>query len=228
MDLIAHRGFAERGPENALETLRRATEVAEAVEFDVRLAGDDEPVVFHDSTVDRLTDASGPVAAYTAAELSALPVAGTEATIPTLAAALDALDGPIVADLKTDRVPDRLPGLLRAYGSPVLVSSFDPGILRGLPNDLASALLCAPGAFQADVPDGAPDGAEAAVNLATDLGAAAIHPHYSLCSSAVVEEAHSAGLRVNAWTVRSRDVGARMESVGVDGAIADSPDYVDG
>lgn len=228
MEVIAHRGFADCGTENALETLRRATDVADAVEFDVRLAGDGEPVVFHDRTVDRLTGACGPIAAHTAAELAELALDGTAGTIPTLAAVLDALEGPVVVDLKADDVTDRLLGLLRAYDGSVLVSAFDPDVLAALPGDVDVALLCAPAGFQEDLPEEAPADVGAAVDRAAGMDATAVHPHVSQCSPGAVATAHGAGLRVNAWTVRSREVAAALQRADVDGAIADSPDYVDG
>lgn len=229
MELIAHRGFAETGVENALPTLLAAEPRADAVEFDVRLAADGVAVVFHDARVDRLTSASGPVDDFDAAELADLPLAATDATIPTLEAVLDALSGPIVPDLKVEAVPDDLADALVAYDGPVLASSFRPDTLRELPPTLEVAILAARPAEDADwtFPPGMPTSMAAAVDVARDLDAAAIHPETALCAADAVERAHSAGFGVNAWTIRSGETAVAMRRAGVDGLVADSPEYAD-
>lgn len=59
-ELIAHRGWASRFPENTLESLEGALEAgARFVEFDVQLSADDVPVLMHDATLDRTCNVSG-------------------------------------------------------------------------------------------------------------------------------------------------------------------------
>lgn len=227
MDLIAHRGFAEAGVENALSTLVAAEARADAVEFDVRLAADGVPVVFHDERVDRLTPASGRVEDFEAAELADLSLSDADATIPTLEAVLDALSGPIVPDLKVEAVPQGVADALVAYEGPVLASSFRPGVLADLPPTLDRAILASPPAEDSDwtFPEGLPTTMAAAIDVARDLDAAAIHPHTSLCDADAVAESRAAGFVVNAWTIRSRETARTMRRAGVDGIIADSPAY---
>src|SRR5690606_26595563 len=68
--IIGHRGAAALAPENTLAGFRRAAAEGIAwVEFDARLAAD-APVVLHDATLDRTTDASGPVRARPIASLT--------------------------------------------------------------------------------------------------------------------------------------------------------------
>ena len=68
---IAHRGLHDRThPENSLSAFREAIGCGYAIETDVRFSKDGKLVVFHDDTVDRMTDASGRVEAFTAADLS--------------------------------------------------------------------------------------------------------------------------------------------------------------
>lgn len=68
--VIAHRGSSAEAPENTLAAFEAAVQRgADALELDVRLTADGAPVVIHDSTLDRTTDGSGPVAAQTLAEL---------------------------------------------------------------------------------------------------------------------------------------------------------------
>jgi glycerophosphoryl diester phosphodiesterase len=62
--LIAHRGGAKLAPENTLLAFERAISWwgADILELDVQPTRDGEAVVFHDATLDRTSDASGPIA----------------------------------------------------------------------------------------------------------------------------------------------------------------------
>ena len=63
---IAHRGLhdvAHAIAENSLPAFWAATRAGYPVELDVRLLADGEVVVFHDRELDRLTSATGPIAA---------------------------------------------------------------------------------------------------------------------------------------------------------------------
>lgn len=66
IEVIAHRGFSARAPENTIAAVRAAlTAGADAVEWDMHVAACGTPVVFHDDTLDRTTDGSGAVADWT-------------------------------------------------------------------------------------------------------------------------------------------------------------------
>ena len=61
--IIEHRGGGLLAPENTLAAIRYAANLGFAgVEFDVKLTADDVPILFHDDTLERTTDGSGPVA----------------------------------------------------------------------------------------------------------------------------------------------------------------------
>lgn len=71
--LIAHRGGALCYPENTLFAFQAAAALgAQVIETDVHLSADGEVMVWHDDTLDRCSDASGPISALTAAQLAAL------------------------------------------------------------------------------------------------------------------------------------------------------------
>lgn len=72
--VVAHRGgtLAEGvpvTPENTLPAFRRAAANGWVLEFDVSLTADNVPVVIHDDRLDRVSNCSGMVKAYTAAQL---------------------------------------------------------------------------------------------------------------------------------------------------------------
>ena len=93
-ELVAHRGWNRREPENTLPALAAALAAgARWLEVDVQLSADRVPVLFHDRTLERCTDRDGPVAELPATELVMLPTgpAGArraDATVPTLDAAV--------------------------------------------------------------------------------------------------------------------------------------------
>jgi glycerophosphoryl diester phosphodiesterase len=67
---VAHRGGSKLRPENTLAAFDRALDLGvDAMECDVHLSRDGEVVVIHDATLERTTNARGPVGALTADEL---------------------------------------------------------------------------------------------------------------------------------------------------------------
>ncbi len=61
--ILGHRGAPDDAPENTMRAFRLALEQgADGIEFDVQPSADGVPVVLHDDTLDRTTDATGDVA----------------------------------------------------------------------------------------------------------------------------------------------------------------------
>src|SRR5699024_3052548 len=76
---FAHRG-ADPQRENTLAAFTRAVELGyKYLEIDVRTTADGELVIFHDETLDRITDGSGKLSGKTWAQLSQLRVVGAAA-----------------------------------------------------------------------------------------------------------------------------------------------------
>jgi glycerophosphoryl diester phosphodiesterase len=61
------------------------------------------------------------------------------------------------------------------------------------------------------------------VRAAVESGAWAIHPDHRRTTRRLVEAAHDAGLRVNAWTVNTPRAYARLQRIGVDAVFSDNP-----
>ena len=71
--IIGHRGCAGYAPENTLEGIHTAADMGvEWVELDVKITKDEVPIIFHDDTLDRTTNGSGPIAERTYDELKEL------------------------------------------------------------------------------------------------------------------------------------------------------------
>ncbi|MGD2122532.1 MAG: glycerophosphodiester phosphodiesterase family protein [Gemmatimonadota bacterium] len=72
-EIIAHRGFSAKAPENTLISLEAAIETGvEAVEFDLHTAACGTPVLFHDTMLGRTTNGVGPLRRRPLAHLKAL------------------------------------------------------------------------------------------------------------------------------------------------------------
>jgi glycerophosphoryl diester phosphodiesterase len=72
-EIIAHRGYSARAPENTLAAMQLALERgAPALEFDIRATRDGVPVLFHDETLERTTNGHGRLADLSFRELNQL------------------------------------------------------------------------------------------------------------------------------------------------------------
>ena len=100
---IAHRGLHTDGiPENSLSAFEEAVRHGYAIETDVRFTKDRQLVVFHDDTVDRMTDASGEVSAFPLQALRELRLGRTQERIPLFSECLEAIAGkaPLLLEIK--------------------------------------------------------------------------------------------------------------------------------
>lgn len=215
MEIIAHRGCALQYPENTVTAVAQSAEYVDAVEVDVRRCSSGELVVFHDETLDRLTDGSGPVAERSWQDISSLEVLDSGETVPKLSTVVDAVPKSVAlqVEVKETGLAPKLRETLTGTGHDVSVSSFLPAALEDI------------NAIEWDVSTGFLFENEPEKNLqrAIEMNCDAVHPHYELClSSDIVDAAHDAGLQVIAWkAARKREEVQELESVGVDGVTAD-------
>ncbi len=60
VQFVAHRGGSSLAPENTLAAFRNALRYpVDAIELDVQMSSDGRAVVFHDETIERLTEGRG-------------------------------------------------------------------------------------------------------------------------------------------------------------------------
>ena len=137
---IAHRGLHDgnvRVMENSLSAFRAAMDAGYAIECDVMLSKDRVPVVFHDTTLERVTSESGRTVDRTAEALGRIRLGSSDDTIPSVAELLELVGGsvPIVMEMKglsaADDlgVFDALSPLVDAYKGPLALMSFDPWLI---------------------------------------------------------------------------------------------------
>ena len=122
IEIIAHRGYSARAPENTLAAVQKAIEAgADAVEWDVHVAACGTTVVIHDETLERTTDGSGAVRARTLEQLRGLDAgrwfgsAFAGERIPTLAEALEHTRERVrrvYTEIKADPEPDEVDRIL--------------------------------------------------------------------------------------------------------------------
>jgi glycerophosphoryl diester phosphodiesterase len=132
---IAHRGLHDEAKgviENTLRAAEAAIAGGFAIECDIQLSVDGEAIVFHDETLDRLTDASGPLSSKSAAEIAKIRIKGSDEPPPAFTALLETVAGrtPIICELKSRfngdwRIADRACALAADYDGPLAFKSFD-------------------------------------------------------------------------------------------------------
>ncbi len=106
--IIGHRGCKGHNnpPENSIESFLSAIkQSADGIEMDVFLTKDNELVVFHDDTLERMTEGKGNITSFTLRELKKLHLKDnsgklTSLGIPTLDEVLQLIEGYIKKDKK--------------------------------------------------------------------------------------------------------------------------------
>lgn len=235
-DLIGHRGCAGEHPENTVRAVKAASADVDAVEIDVRRCGTGELVVFHDETLDRTTNGTGPLRETDCDELRDLDVANSGEPVPTLRDVFEAVPGNVgvVVELKERGLASDALSIAAEYDHDLLVSAFDPRILeevRAVDPGVSTGYVVRESLLnrllRPIVPDAPawlyfPEDVDGMIGTALDLGCDALHPRYELClQTGLVDRAHGAGLRVDAWTITSRAEADAVSAAGVDGIISD-------
>lgn len=243
--IIGHRGASAHAPENTLAAFRKAIESgADGIEFDVRLARDGVPVVFHDATLSRTAGVSASVSNLTSAELGKIDVGSwfsrldkrntngnfAAETVPMLARTLELVsdfEGLLFIELKcgereveplTDAVCDVL------KNSPllpnVILKSFKLAVITRakvhLPN-IRTAALFAPKIMAILRKE------KHLVRIAEEFGADELSIHYSLATRKLMEKAAKRGFPVNIWTADNTRWIKRGVKLGLKSIITNDP-----
>jgi glycerophosphoryl diester phosphodiesterase len=252
---VVHRGGAALGPENSLLAFRNAiAQGAELLELDVHRTLDGRAAVIHDATLDRTTDATGPVAGRTAEELHRVRLQGRDGRLTAewvpLLDEVAALAAPhrvgLLVEIKTPGPPVRYERA--AAGLQVVAGERYEGLEREVLAGLAAAsmsersvVMAFNPAVLAEIRKLAPAQRSAllvnrdhvldadlpsaeAVAWARAAGADVVGLHHSLCDAAVVAAARRAGLGLGVFTVNDEAEIRRLVALGVDVIITDRAD----
>jgi glycerophosphoryl diester phosphodiesterase len=208
--VIAHRGASWEERENTLPAFERAIALgADYVELDVQLSADGEPVVFHDTDLDRLTPLTGPLRRRRTAELR-------EVGIPTLAEVVAVTRGRIglMAELKNAhlyRAGALVERALPALGRDDVVVSFQRRALLAAARARPELRLLQHVGLGVSI--------RAAAGYA--WGAGFWEPR---ATARGIARARGLGLVTTVYTVNDPARLAELAALGVDGVFTDRPD----
>ena len=223
--VMGHRGAKAYIAENTLESIEKALDFnVDGIEIDVHCCATGELVVFHDFTLDRMTNGEGELAKQSLLELKSLKVDG-KYSIPTLAEVLNLIDRKCILNIElkgkstAKATCETIQYYIENFGwqySDFLVSSFQHHELETV--------------FKIDkkVPIGVLTKANVveAIEFAETINAKAIHPGSAIVTRDNVKLAQSKGYAVNVWTVNDEATIKRMKDYGVNAIISDNPDLV--
>lgn len=238
--VIAHRGSRILWPENTMLAFQQGLDAgADHLETDLRLTADGHVVCFHDSTLDRTTDGTGPVAALTLSELRRydvgyrhqiegdFPFRGKGLRAPTLGELLATFpEVGVVVDLKQDGLEDPLTALLDRMDAwdRVIAGSFSDQRLarlatasRGRVHRSAGPLGIRLWWAASRIGRTGPSG-YSALQIPPTWGG------FRVVDRRLVEAAHSAGLDVHVWTINQPDEMQAFWDLGVNAVITDRVD----
>lgn len=235
--VIAHRGDSAAAPENTLPSFRQALATgADLVELDYHHSRDGVPVVMHDPTLDRTTNAAAcwgrkevRIDQTVAADIQSLD-AGTwfgpafvGTRVPLLTEALDTIQrGSVTLIERKAGDAATCARLLRERGliNRVVVQSFDWDFLRALHALVPEQTLGALG----------PNGSEKALSPAQADAVAQLGANVIVWSETVTPEgiraAHERGLKVWIYTIDDPEKARALASLGVDGIITNKPTLI--
>jgi len=223
-EIIAHRGFSAKAPENTLSALESAIDVGvESVEFDLQIAACGTPVLFHDAMLGRTTNGVGPVRRRPLAHLKALDAgswfgpAFSGEKILTLDEALANLKGRvfrIYQDIKGYREIDDLDRIVAItrrrdmVESTVFVASdwVIMNRLRQVAPDITRSYLAEGPAQLGEALDRAV--VDEGSLLDVEIGLALAHPEK-------IQEALASGVEVMAWTVDTEEEASQALRSGI-------------
>ena len=136
---IAHRGLhhPSTGPiENSAAAFIAAIDKSFAIECDIQLTGDDQPVVFHDYKLDRLTAQKGRLKQISAEQFRRIPVNGSSDQLITFEEFLNLVDGrtPLIVELKSQFkrnhiMAKKVVEAAKNYHGPLVFKSSDAGLI---------------------------------------------------------------------------------------------------
>ena len=215
---LAHRGDWRVAPENSLAAMLAAVRVAgcDGLEFDLRNALDGVPVLLHDADLARVQKVPVDCSTLTAAELA-------RHGIPTFKEVLDAVECDVFLDVELKERVDGAIDLLELERGRV-GDDGTPGLRSAVVSSFGTEILAWLAAERPSWPRwlNAYDLSSTTLDLATELGCEVISVEWHAIDEASVGRAREAGIRVAAWTVRTADDYARLESLGLRAICAEA------
>jgi glycerophosphoryl diester phosphodiesterase len=243
--ILAHRGDSEFFPENTLPAFMSAKELkVDVIETDVHITADNEVVIWHDDTLDRETNGTGPVEQYTLKELlkfdagfnftrdggKTYPFRGTGITLLPLDEALTALPRMrFNIDLKSNdlRLPEKFAEIIHRHNAEerIIGASFHTAMLRRLrillPETATSFAIEEVKPLLIRYKLGLPPRRKQLVGQVLQVPER--YEKTAIVSRRFIRKMHAAGLYIHVWTINNPDDMRRLINMGVDGIFTDNP-----
>ncbi|MGG5172464.1 glycerophosphodiester phosphodiesterase [Pseudarthrobacter sp. J1738] len=231
---LAHRGFSLDGLENSLAAFRAAAELGFVhLETDVHTTADGVLLVFHDQTLDRVTDSTGKISELTAAEVSQARIGGIE-PVPTLVELLEAVpNAKLNLDVKDSGSVETLAALIEEHGlhHRVLVASFSDKRRRAVLKRLSRRTASSGGMLTTAVfvlfggllPD------RMLRRILRDVDVFQVPRNYGrlkVVTAARVARAHRLDVQIHVWTINDAPTMHKLLDLGVDGIVSDRADIL--
>lgn len=229
----AHRGASEYAPENTLSSFYLGLlQGANGIETDVQRTKDGVLILFHDGTVDRISDGSGKVCDFTLEELKQLKIFGNSTTgffdrIVTLKEFLDKFahyDIQFAIELKGEGVEEDTLKMIEEYGimDKTTFTSFKFDYIQKIKELNPNARV---GWLTHETSD-------EAIEQLLSIGGEEMAPKADKITDELMEKWRGKGLGVRAWGVTSTALMKKMCMFEVDGMTVNFPDrlfqYVNG
>ncbi|MDT0620090.1 glycerophosphodiester phosphodiesterase [Croceitalea vernalis] len=224
--VIGHRGAMGYETENTLASIQKALDLGvDMIEIDVFKIKSGEIMVFHDQTLDRISNAPGNIEEYYIGDLKQVILDGNH-RIPTLQEVLKLIDNKVALniELKGTNTADRVNFITNYYAEKhgwssenFVISSFNWDELkytRELNPDRAIAVLTEDEAF------------DEAIAMAKELNAVAVNPWFKTLTAEKVKQIQNEGFKVYTYTVNEPEDLQQMLDFGVDGVFTNYPDRV--
>jgi glycerophosphoryl diester phosphodiesterase len=221
---IGHRGAKGHIAENTIASIHKAIELgADGIEIDVFQCKSGEIVLFHDKTLEKLTNGVGNIEDKNLEELRKLKVLNSSYSIPTLEEVLKSIGKDVFLniELKGRNTAEGSLNLIKKYIEKnkielnnILFSSFnweELKDLRSLSDKVQLALITEQDPLLA-------------IDYALKLKAVAINPNYKDLNEQIISKINEKGLKIYTWTVNSKIQIDRLKALNVNGIITDYPD----
>ncbi|MCQ0111737.1 glycerophosphodiester phosphodiesterase [Zhouia amylolytica] len=222
---IGHRGAAGYETENSIPSIKKAIDLGvDAIEIDVFKIKSGEVVVFHDDNLKRLAGIDVHIEDLTLEDLNKVQFKNGS-QIPQLHQVLDIIDNKVRLniELKGANTAEPVHAIIQDYitsknwsTESFIISSFkwdELKKMRALDKNVPIAVLISGDPLNA-------------LDLADELKAEAINPHYKKLTGVNVEVIQERGFKVYPWTVNNPEDIQLMKDFKVDGIISDYPDRV--
>lgn len=222
---IGHRGAMGHVTENTIASVQKAVDMeCDMIEIDVYKIKSGELMVFHDHTLNRLTNEKGNIEDYTFNELRKIKVNETY-QIPTLQEIIETIDRKAVLniELKGTNTTIESYNIIQQYFAKgwrtehFVISSFhwnELEIMSQQENPVSIAVLTAKNLTEEAIP------------FALKINAVAINPYYKLIGTESIKAIRNTNLKVYPWTVNKSSDIERLKKLKVDGIITDFPELI--